>query len=91
MLEWLDNNDTFMYLTHNEAKSVTADRFIKTLKAKIYKKFTTNNSKSYLSYLNKLVDQYKASQQILVFRTSHSNILKRPLKILFDYPWDVPN
>ena len=35
--EWLDNN-TLMYSTHNEGKSVIAERFIKTLKAKIYKK-----------------------------------------------------
>ena len=35
-----------------------AERFIKTLKGKIYKKITANDSKSYLPYLNKLVDQY---------------------------------
>ena len=38
MQEWLDNNDILMYPTHNEGKSVIAERFIKTLKAKIYKK-----------------------------------------------------
>ena len=38
MQKWLDNNDTLMYLTHNEGKSVVAERFMKTLKAKIYKK-----------------------------------------------------
>ena len=47
-----------MHSTHNEGKSVIAERFIKTLKAKIYNKMTANNSKSYLPYLNKLVDQY---------------------------------
>ena len=45
-----------MYLTHNEGKSVVAERFIRTLKGKIYKKMTANDSKSYLGYLNKLVD-----------------------------------
>ena len=45
-----------MYSSHNERKSVIAERFIKTLKAKIYKKMTANNSKSYLLYLNKSVD-----------------------------------
>ena len=35
MQEWLDNNDILMYSTHNEGKSVIADRFIKTLKTKI--------------------------------------------------------
>ena len=46
-----------MYSTHKEGKSVTAERFIKTLKAKIYKKMTANHSKSPLGYLNKLVDK----------------------------------
>ena len=38
MQEWLDNNDILIYLRHNEGKSVIAERFIKALKAKIYKK-----------------------------------------------------
>ena len=59
MQELLDNNDTLMYSTHNEGKSVIAERFIKTLKAKIYKKMAANDGKSYLPYLNKLLDQYK--------------------------------
>ena len=37
--EWLDINDVLMYSTHNEGKSVIAERFIKTLKAKIYKRW----------------------------------------------------
>ena len=37
MLEYLDHNYIFVYSTHNEGKSVIAERFIKTLKAKIYK------------------------------------------------------
>ena len=47
-----------MYSTHNEEKPVIAKRFLKTLKATIYNKVATNDSKSYLSYFNKLVDQY---------------------------------
>ena len=58
MQERLDNNYILMYSTHNEGKSVIAERFIKTLKAKIYKEVTANDSKSYLPYLNKLVDEY---------------------------------
>ena len=33
MQEWLHNNDILMYSTHNEGKSVIAERFIKTLKS----------------------------------------------------------
>ena len=47
-----------MYSTYwrEVAENIIAERFIKTLKAKIYKNTTANNSKSYLSYLNELVD-----------------------------------
>ena len=31
MESWLQDNDTKMYSTHNEGKSVVADRFIRTL------------------------------------------------------------
>ena len=47
-----------MYSTHNEGESVIAERFIKTLKDKIYKKITANDSKCCLPHLNNLVDQY---------------------------------
>ena len=55
MQEWLKNNDILMYSTHSEGRSVIAERFIKTLKAKIYKKMTANDSRSYLFYLDKKV------------------------------------
>ena len=58
-----------MYSTHNEYKSVIAEMFIIALKSKIYKTITTNIGKSCLSYLNKLVDQYK--------NTYHHSINKR--------------
>ena len=40
MQEWMDNNDILMYSTLNEGNSVIAERFIKTLKAKIYKNYS---------------------------------------------------
>ena len=49
---WLDKNYILMYSAHNEVKSVIAERFIKTLKSKIYKKIIANDTKRYLSYLN---------------------------------------
>ena len=56
MQEWLDNNYILMYSTHNEGKWVIAERLIKALKSKIYKKMTTDDNRSYLPYSNKLVD-----------------------------------
>ena len=37
MKSWLQNNDIEMYSTHNEGKSVAAERFTRTLKNKIDK------------------------------------------------------
>ena len=50
-----------MYSTHNGGKLLIAERFIKALKSKICKKKTVNDNKSYLLYLNKLIDQYKTN------------------------------
>ena len=72
MQEWLENHNILMYSTHNEGKSVMAEIFMKTLKAKIYKTMTANDSKSYLSYLNKLVDQYN--------NTYHNSINTKSIK-----------
>ena len=65
------NNNILMYSIHNESKSVITERFIETLKAKIYKKLTANDIKSYPSSLNKLVDQYN--------NTYHRSIGKKPI------------
>ena len=39
--KWLRDNDIVMYSTHNEGKSVVAERFIRKLKSKIYKYMTS--------------------------------------------------
>ena len=49
MQKWLEDNDILMCSTHNEGKSVVA------LMAKIYKKMTPKDKKSYPDYLDKLV------------------------------------
>ena len=57
MQKWLDNNDTLMYSTYNEGKSLVAKRFIRTSKSEISRKTTANNEKPYLVCLNKLEDE----------------------------------
>ena len=39
--KWLKDNDIEMYSTNNKGNSVIVERFIKTLKNKIYKYMTT--------------------------------------------------
>ena len=41
MKSWLQDNDIEMYSTHNEGKSVVYERFIRTLKNKIYRYMTS--------------------------------------------------
>ena len=63
-----------MYSAHNEGQSVIAERFVKTLKVNIYNKMIANNSKSYLSYLNILAEQYS--------NTYHHSVNKNILMLI---------
>ena len=45
--KWLKDNNIEMYSAHNEGKSVVAERFIKTLKTKIYKYMTSISKNIY--------------------------------------------
>ena len=45
--KWLSDNDIIMYSTYNEGKSVVAERFIRTLKYKLYKHMTATGKKVY--------------------------------------------
>ena len=47
-----------MYFTHNEGKSFVNERFIKTLKNKIYKHMTAISKNVYFDVLNDIVDEY---------------------------------
>ena len=50
-----------MYSTFNEGKSVVAERFILTLKNKIYKHMTTIGKNVYFNNLDYIVDKYNNS------------------------------
>ena len=47
-----------MYSTHNEGISVVAERFIRTLKNKIYKHMTAISKNVYFDVLDDIVDEY---------------------------------
>ena len=47
-----------MYSTHNEGKSVVAERLIRTLKSKIYKYMTSISKNVYIDKLDDIVDEY---------------------------------
>ena len=49
-------NDIEMYSTFNEGKSVVAERFIRTLKNKIYKYMTSISKNGYIDKLDDIVN-----------------------------------
>ena len=60
-----------MYSTYNEGKSVVAERFIRTLKNKLYKHMTVNGKNVYYDVLDDVVNKYN--------NTKH-NTIKTKLK-----------
>ena len=50
--KWFSDNDVNMYSTYNEAKSVVAERFIRTLKNKLYKHMTATGKNVYYDVLD---------------------------------------
>ena len=71
--KWLQYNDIVMYSTNNEGKSVVAERFIRTLKSKIYKHMTSISKNVYINKLNDIVDEYN--------NTYHTTIKMKPINV----------
>ena len=67
---FLKENDIEMYSTFNEGKLIVAERFIKTLKSKIYKHMTTVGKNIYSDVLDDIVKKYN--------NTVHSSIKMKP-------------
>ena len=62
-----------MYSIHNEGKSVIAERFIRTLKNKIYKYMTSIPKNVYINKLGDIVGEYN--------NTYHRSIKMKPVDI----------
>ena len=58
MKSWLEKNDIEMYSTHNEGKSIIAERFIRTLKNKIYRCMTSVSKNVYIDKLDDIFNKY---------------------------------
>ena len=59
--DFLKTNNIEMYSTYNEGKSVVAERFIKTLKNKIFKHETAISKNIYFDVLDDIVDKYNST------------------------------
>ena len=70
---WLEKNNIEMYSTHNEGKSAVAERFIRTIKNKIYKYMTSVSENVYIDELDDIVDEYN--------NTYHRTIKMKPIDV----------
>ena len=71
--KWLSDNHIIMYSTYNEGKSVVAERFIRTLKSKLYKHITAIGKNVYYDVLDDVVNKYN--------NTKHSTIKMKPIDV----------
>ena len=71
--KWLSDNDINMYSTYNESKSVVAERFIRTLKNKLYKHMTATGKNVYYDVLDDVVNKYN--------NTKHNTIKMKPIDV----------
>ena len=62
-----------MYSTYNEGKSVVAERFIRTLKSKLYKHMTAIGKNVYYDVLDDVVNKYN--------NTKHSTTKMKPIDV----------
>ena len=62
-----------IYSTHNEGKSVIAERFIRTIKNKIYKHMTSISKNVYIDKLDDIVNKYN--------NTKHRTIKMKPIDV----------
>ena len=70
---WLKGNNIEMYSTRNEGKSVIAERFIKTIKNKIYKYMPSISKHMYIDKLDNIVNEYN--------NTYHRTIKMKPIDV----------
>ena len=74
--DFLKINNIEMYSTYNEGKSVVAERFIRTLKNKIFKHMTTISKNVYFDVLDDIVNKYN--------NTVHGTIKMKTIDVMED-------
>ena len=71
--KWLKDNDIETYSTNNEGKSVIVERFIRTLKNKIYKYMTSISKNVYIDKIDDIVKKYN--------NTYHTTTKMKPVDV----------
>ena len=73
MKSWLEDNGIEMYSTHNEGKSVVAEKSIRILKSKIYKYMTSISKTVCVDKLEDIVNKHN--------NIYHSTIKMKPVHV----------
>ena len=73
---FLKINNIEMYSTYNEGKSAVAERFIRTLKNKIFKHMRAVSKNVYFDMLDDFVNKYS--------NTAHRSIKMKPIEVISD-------
>ena len=71
--KWLKDNDIEIYSIHSEGKSIVTERFIRTLKTKIYRYMTSISKNVYIKKLDDIVNEYNNAY--------HRTIKKKPVDV----------
>ena len=79
--KWLEDKDTKVYSTYNEGKSVVAERYVRTLKNKIFKHITAVSKNVYFYVLDDIADNYN--------NIYHRTIKMKPVDVKPDSYVDV--
>ena len=79
--KWLKDNDIEMFSIHNEGKTVVAERFIRTLKNKIYKYMSSTSKNVYIYKLYDIVKEYN--------NTYHKSIKMKPIDVKKILNWKL--
>ena len=74
--KFLKINSIEVYSTHNEGKSVVAERLITRLKSKIFKHMAAISKNLYFNVLDDIIDKYK--------NTVHRTIKMKPIDVMPD-------
>jgi len=88
-----------LYSSENEEKSSVAERWNRTMKEKMFKYFTANNTNKYIDVLDDFVERYnntrhssikmtpveasKQKNEVRVYRNLYPDLIRRPMRAKF--------
>ena len=80
--KWLVENEIKMYSTFNEGEAVVIERFNRTLKNKMYKYFTANNTYKYVDVLPDFIKEYNNHKHSTIKMTPTEASMKYNEKVI---------